>query len=259
MPQFLFSIVLCPCKLDCLHLSNQFCASAQLEKVESCFLKEPWVYLFELSEIVYQLFCMVCPVYCFKDIINRVELIISDSIFAMKLIQLISALFCHGAVQCIAEPVRLVFWRKSPDASWVSSYSADCGEMHHTLIITANVRGSLAAGRHGLSGRAQERVKTPKHHRHKVILSWIYMHICLCVCVLEGEFACWCECLHITQLFFLISQIGPGCCLGQKRQREGVVFCAVLLLPVTHICTHTHTHMLTSVFQKWLQNRQTCF
>lgn len=56
----------------------------------------------------------------------------------------------------------------SPDASLVSSYSAHCREMHHTLIITANVRGCLAEGRHGLSRHIH--TETCQPHCFKVIL-----------------------------------------------------------------------------------------
>lgn len=76
----------------------------------------------------------------------------------------------------------------------------------------------------------------------------IYMHVCVCVC-LKGEFVCERECLHITQHFFfffsfLISRIGPGFCLGRRRQRER--WCSVLCCYcLSHTDAHTHTRLNT--------------
>lgn len=72
--------------------------------------------------------------------------------------------------------------------------------MHHTFIITANVRGSLAAGRHNLSG-CTNKTCTQKHANAARRLSRsAQTHVCL----LKGNFVCGCECLNVTQPFFLI-------------------------------------------------------
>lgn len=122
--------------------------------------------------------------------------------------------------------------------------------MHHTLIITANVRGSLATGRHGLSRRThnkstQKNTPTPRPQGDPAEHASAY----LCVLVLKGERVCVCGCerLHVTQQFFLISQIGPGLCLRRRRQREGwcsALLCAVVCLCPSHTDAHTHTHWL---------------
>lgn len=88
--------------------------------------------------------------------------------------------------------------------------------MHHTFIITANVRGSLAAGRHNLSG-CTNKTCTQKHANAARRLSRsAQTHVCL----LKGNFVCGCECLNVTL--------------------QGESCAALLLLPVTLKCTHVH-------------------
>lgn len=72
----------------------------------------------------------------------------------------------------------LQFWSNwIPDPCWVSSYWARCRKMHHTLIITSNVRGSLAAGRHGFSRRSSlQKCTNPP-------LAKLSLSVCMCVSI----------------------------------------------------------------------------
>lgn len=138
------------------------------------------------------------------------------------------------------------------DAPWISSYSADCRGMHHTLIITANVRGSLATGSRGLSRHTNIHTRTITHtctQKHatstatRLSCKCICMHICVCVCYKVSL----CVDVYLLLSIFLISQIGPGFCLRRRKQREG--WCAALCCSCpSH--TSAHTHPLTLSFSK---------
>lgn len=107
--------------------------------------------------------------------------------------------------------------------------------MHHTFIITANVRGSLAAGRHNLSG-CTNKTCTQKHANAARRLSRsAQTHVCL----LKGNFVCGCECLNVTQPFFLIVWNWDRF-LPSAKKSQGESCAALLLLPVTLKCTHVH-------------------
>lgn len=69
----------------------------------------------------------------------------------------------------------------SPDQYWVSSCSAHCREMHHTLIITSNVRGSLAAGKHGLWRYTRAHTQRASLSQ-SCLMVCIYAHLYVCVC-----------------------------------------------------------------------------
>lgn len=103
--------------------------------------------------------------------------------------------------------------------------------MHHTFIITANVRGSLAAGRHNLSG-CTNKTCTQKHANAARRLSRsAQTHVCL----LKGNFVCGCEC----SAFFLIVWNWDRF-LPSAKKSQGESCAALLLLPVTLKCTHVH-------------------
>lgn len=107
--------------------------------------------------------------------------------------------------------------------------------MHHTFIITANVRGSLAAGRHDLSG-CTNKTCTQKHANAARRLSRsAQTHVCL----LKGNFVCGCECLNVTQHFFLIVWNWDRF-LPSAKKNQGESCAALLVLPVTLKCTHVH-------------------
>lgn len=85
--------------------------------------------------------------------------------------------------------------------------------MHHTFIITANVRGSLAAGRHDLSG-CTNKTCTQKHANAARRLSRsAQTHVCL----LKGNFVCGCECLNVTQPFFNCVKLEQVFAIGKKK------------------------------------------
>lgn len=130
--------------------------------------------------------------------------------------------------------------------------SADCIEMHHTLITTANVRGTLATGRHGLSGHRHTtwaRRSTQKHANKTAPRLSPSAYVCtfVYVFVFRGELVSDCVSPYITQRFFLISQIGLEFCLGHRKQREGW-WCALWCSCPSHISTHT----LTLFLKRWL-------
>lgn len=68
--------------------------------------------------------------------------------------------------------------RRVPRNGWVSSYSADCRKMCHTLIITAHVRG-IAEQKENARTRTDTRATS-------ILLCGIWAHVC--VCVKEGVF-----------------------------------------------------------------------
>lgn len=190
--QSLFSVVLCPWKFKCLRSLNQFVAQPSYRKL-SHVLKELWDYL--CAEVPLAVLCF-CLVRVFTDFIKRLELITSDPKVGIMLDWQLSTApwWCSSAGCTTRRPVIITGGAAcGPDASWVSGYSTDCREMHHTLIITANVRGSLATGRHGLSRRThnmstQKNTPTPRPQGDPAEHASAY----LCSLVLKGERVCVC-------------------------------------------------------------------
>lgn len=88
--------------------------------------------------------------------------------------------------------------------------------MHHTFIITANVRGSLAAGRHDLSGCTNKTCAQKHANAARRLSGSAQTHVCL----LKGNFVCGCECLNVTQLYFFnCVKLGQVFAIGKKTGR----------------------------------------
>lgn len=119
----------------------------------------------------------------------------------------------------------------SPDASWVSSYSALCrgnaSYLHHNYKCQRK-----------FGYRQTWPLKTNTCTQNKCTqkcgdTTATRLSCNACVSTFRGNLVCGCGCvcLHVTQHFFLISQIGPGFCRRQRKQREGCcsVLCCVIL------------------------------
>lgn len=137
---------------------------------------------------------------------------------------------------------------QSADPFWISSYSADCREMHQTLIITANVRGSLAIGMHSLLkylhvNTNHEHAETPNHHCQNATSQSSYPHTRLSTSQ-KVIFRVW-----ALLSSFLISQNGPEFRLRQRKR-----WCSVLFFSYsTNMNDKSHAHIHTdSISQRWL-------
>lgn len=174
---------------------------------------------------------------------ERVQLIIYDFKFATEL--MISLfLSCRCWAYCRTGPTG--FQPRSPDASLSQQLLSRLRGNASYLDYNRKCQRKFGCGRPWLF---KAHLSTWRHPNTTAtrLSTRIYMHVCVCVC-LKGEFVCERECLHITQHFFfpffLISRIGPGFCLGQRRQRER--WCSVLCCYcLSHTDAHTHTHLNT--------------
>lgn len=129
---------------------------------------------------------------------ETVQLIITDFIFATEpMISLILSWPCLA--YCRTGPTG--FSPRSPDASLNQQLLSRLQGNASYLDLTANVRGSLAAGGRGFSRHTHEHMETPQTPPLQGYLV-VNMYARSCMRVLKGEFVCECECLHITQQFF---------------------------------------------------------
>lgn len=97
------------------------------------------------------------PAHRFEEVITTPRLIIPDFTVAKV------------AVPCAAPPLNLLdqsnwFPAEESQSALTHRFSADCGEMHHTLIITANVRRGARRGRAAKTrGRPGARARSCAH------------------------------------------------------------------------------------------------